>query len=134
MQNMVNDNEAIMYYGTSTHEGASCPENTIYYVMKRSRLLSIEQDIFLKIMLLQNNGKKVKEVGFNTLPATSQTGGADKLDLGTGWFLNFESSLEDPKFDVEQVNNINQAKTGPFFDVGNAINIKSDKIMSIEIS
>jgi len=35
---------------------------------------------------------------------------------------------------VEQVNNINQAETGPFYDVGNAINVSAAKLLNIEIS
>lgn len=91
---------------------------------KNSRLISLEQDILLKLLLLQNQGNpKLSTVGFKNIPSVSNTAGGDNIDLTTGSFLNFDSSLVDPKFDVEQLKVLDQSKSGVYWDIGNAINI-----------
>jgi len=105
--------------------------------MKKSRVMSPEQDLFLKAMLVHNSGKALKEVGLKKVPKVAASAAAvatDSVELATGKFLNFNPSLIDPVFDVEQVNNINQAETGPFYDVGNAISLSADKILNLEVS
>lgn len=120
MQDVVNDNAAYMQYGTDTAEKPGCAENTIYYVMKNSRTISVEQDFFMKAMLMHNSGKKLKEVGFKRVPTASAVdptaaAAADKVELVAAKAqLEFKPNIVEPVFDVEQVNNLNQAETGPF--------------------
>lgn len=119
MQDMVNDNAAYMQYGTNTHEKPGCPENTLYYVMKNSRVMSVEQDLFMKAMLVHNGGKKLNEVGFKKIPtsaaASTAAAATDKIELVAGKaYLDFKPTIVEPVFDVEQVNSLYQADTGPF--------------------
>lgn len=74
----------------------------------------------MKAMLLHNSGKKLEEVGFKKVPtamATAPTTSVadDKVELVAGKaFLEFHSAITEPVFDVEQINNLSQAETGPF--------------------
>lgn len=101
-----------MYYGNSTDNAGGCKEDTLYVVLKNSRLISIEQDILLKLYLLKNGGSaKLDSVGFKNVPEVSKTKDTDSLDLGTGNFLNFKAKT-DPKFDVEQLKILDQTVSG----------------------
>lgn len=80
--------------------------------------MSVEQDLFMKAMLVHNGGKKLNEVGFKHIPtaaATSSAAAADKVELvATKAYLDFKPTIVEPVFDVEQVNSLYQADTGPF--------------------
>lgn len=76
------DGNAYMYYGNSTANNGGCKEDTLYIVLKNSRMISIEQDILLKLLLLKNTGSpKLDSIGFKNIPETSKTKGGDSIDL-----------------------------------------------------
>lgn len=76
-------------------------------------MISIEQDVMLKLLLLKNEGgPKLETIGFKNVPEVSQTKGADAIDLGKSYFLNFNASKTDPQFDVEQLKTIDQPEAG----------------------
>jgi len=76
-------------------------------------MISVEQDIMLKLLLLKNGGgNKLSSIGFQNVPSVSATKGSDSVDLGTGFFLNFDSSQAAPQFDVEQLKPLDQTVTG----------------------
>lgn len=76
-------------------------------------MISIEQDILLKLLLLKNTGgPKLDTIGFKNIPEVSKTAGGDSIDLTTGFHLNFNASKQDPKFDVEQLKAVDQTESG----------------------
>lgn len=73
--------------------------------------MSIEQDLFMKAMLVHNAGKKLNEVGFKKIPtaaaASTAAAAADKIELVAGKaYLDFKPANIEPVFDVEQVNSL----------------------------
>lgn len=88
----------------------------------------------MKLLLLKNEGApKLDTVGFKNIPAVSATKGADSIDLTKGFFLNFDSSKQDPKFDVEQLKPLDQTESGLYYDIGAAVNLKKDYYLNLEI-
>lgn len=78
-------------------------------------MLSLHQDLFLKLMLIDNAGKSAKQVGFTDIPLVDATAGTDNIELGNGSFLNFDIAAGDkPKFGIEQANHIDQATAGHY--------------------
>lgn len=102
-------------------------------MLKNSRLISIEQDILLKLLLLKNGSAKLDKIGFKNVPEVSKTKGADSIDLGTGNFLNFDAAKTAPMFDVEQLKPLDQSESGVFYDIGAAVNLKNDYYLNLEI-
>lgn len=131
------DTQSYMYYGSSTDAGSTttqCKEDTLYIIYKNSRLISIEQDILLKLLLLKNEGNpKLSTVGYKNIPDISKTKGNDSISISTDNFLNFDSNKKDPKFNVEQLKSIDQAEIGTYWDIGNAINIGYDYYKTLEV-
>jgi len=99
-----------MYYGASTVD-AACPEDTLYFLQKNPRILSLQQDLFLKLMLLNNAGQKANQVGFKDVPEVGAVAGTDKIEVKTGTFLNFDT-VKTPVFGIEQANHVDQATHG----------------------
>lgn len=78
-------------------------------------MMSLHQDLFLKLMLINNAGKTAKQVGFVDVPEVGSAAGGESLDMGNNVFLNFDVAAADkPKFTIEQANHINQATAGHF--------------------
>lgn len=98
-------------------------------------MMSLHQDLFLKLMLINNAGKTAKQVGFVDVPEVGSAAGGESLDMGNNVFLNFDVAAADkPKFTIEQANHINQATAGHFQDVGPALHEPKDNLLNLELS
>lgn len=117
-----------MYYGSRKVTEVDCKADTMYVIMKNTRLMSFQNELFFKFFQYKNL-TAMKNIGFKDIPTEK---GSDKVEITDGQLVGFDTKLRVPELKVEDTKYQDQADQGPVYDLEYAVSLMILKYDDLE--